>query len=103
MDRFHEDKPDHNIREFAAELLDRTPPMDTAADQLGPGILGKLEYAKTAVALYLLREVVLGPERFDRAFREYIRRWAFKSPRPADFYRSMEDAAGMDLGWFWRG
>jgi len=55
------------------------------------------------VGLVLLREQILGPERFDRAFREYIARWAFKSPRPADFFRAMEDAAGADLGWFWRG
>jgi hypothetical protein len=46
---------------------------------------------------------VLGEERFDYAFREYIRRWAFKSPQPADFFRTMENAAGMDLAWFWRG
>src|SRR5690606_11690760 len=46
---------------------------------------------------------VLGPERFDFAFRTYIRRWKFKTPQPADFFRTMEDAAGMDLAWFWRG
>jgi hypothetical protein len=65
--------------------------------------LGSLNYRKTALALYLLREEVLGPERFDTAFREYIHRWAFKHPQPADFFRTMEDAAGADLAWFWRG
>jgi len=55
------------------------------------------------VGLLILREYVLGHERFDFAFRTYIRRWAFKSPQPADFFRTMDDAAGMDLAWFWRG
>ena len=50
-----------------------------------------------------LREEIIGAERFDAAFRTYVHRWAFKSPRPADFYRTMEDASGMDLQWFFRG
>ena len=50
-----------------------------------------------------LREEIIGAERFDSAFRTYVHRWAFKSPQPADFYRTMEDAAGMDLHWFFRG
>jgi hypothetical protein len=78
-------------------------PMDITPDYIWRGRLGHLEYGKTAAALYLLREEVLGPERFDAAFRRYIDRWAFKSPQPADFFRCMEDAAGMDLAWFWRG
>ena len=49
-----------------------------------------------------LREEVLGPERFDRAFRDYLRTWAFRHPTPADFFRLMRDASGMDLDWFWR-
>jgi len=103
MEYFKQDSPDEQPRQFAGALRHRSPPMDTPADHLGPGVLGMLEYAKTAVALYLLREEVLGPERFDAAFREYIRRWAFKSPQPADFYRTMENVAGVDLAWFWRG
>ena len=51
----------------------------------------------------MLRESVLGPERFDFAFRQYVNRWAFKHPTPFDFFRSMENGAGEDLGWFWRG
>jgi hypothetical protein len=78
-------------------------PIMTPADQLGGMQLGMLEYFKTGAGLQLLREHILGPERFDYAFRTYIRRWAFKSPQPADFFRTMEDAAGMDLQWFWRG
>ena len=65
--------------------------------------VGYLGYGKPGYGLQLLREYVMGPERFDYAFREYIRRWVFKSPRPADFFRSMEDASGLDLSWFWRG
>ena len=80
----------------------RTQPIDVFPDRNLPGLLGSLQYRKTALGLHLLREVVLGPERFDYAFREYVRRWAFKSPRPADFYRTMEDAAGADLAWFFR-
>jgi Peptidase family M1 domain len=76
-------------------------PMEFPADQVPR--LGIMQYEKPAVALVLLREVVLGPERFDAGFREYIRRWAFKSPRPEDFFRTMEDVAGGDLSWFWRG
>jgi hypothetical protein len=102
-ERFHNGVVKRNGRDFAHLVRPGLPPMDTPPDQLGPGLLGALQYAKTAVALYLLREEVMGPERFDRAFREYIRRWAFKSPRPADFYRTMENVGGMDLAWFWRG
>ena len=78
-------------------------PVVTQADRLNGLQLGLLQYQKTGVGLQLLREHVLGPERFDFAFRTYIRRWSFKSPQPADFFRTMEDAAGMDLAWFWRG
>ena len=65
--------------------------------------LGANAYAKPATALNVLRETVLGRELFDFAFLEYCRRWAFKHPEPADFFRSMEDASGVDLDWFWRG
>ena len=80
----------------------RSQPIDVFPDRNLPGLLGRLQYRKTAMGLHLLREAVLGPERFDYAFREYVRRWAFKSPQPADFYRTMEDAAGADLAWFFR-
>jgi aminopeptidase N len=64
---------------------------------------GNNAYAKPATALNVLRETVLGRELFDDAFQEYARRWAFKRPTPADFFRTMEDASGIDLDWFWRG
>ncbi|WP_192822029.1 M1 family metallopeptidase [Rufibacter sp. LB8] len=65
--------------------------------------LGNNAYGKPATALNILRETVLGRELFDYAFKEYCRRWAFKHPMPADFFRTMEDASGTDLDWFWRG
>lgn len=60
-------------------------------------------YQKPALMMQMLRFEVLGQERFDAAFREYIRAWAFKHPTPADFFRVMRDASGMELDWFWRG
>jgi hypothetical protein len=66
--------------------------------QFGPNA-----YAKPATALNILRETVMGRELFDKAFQEYARRWAFRHPEPADFFRTMEDASGVDLDWFWRG
>ena len=58
---------------------------------------------KPGYGLTMLRELVLGEKRFDYALKEYVNRWAFKHPTPLDFFRSMEDAAGEDLGWFWKG
>lgn len=65
--------------------------------------LGNNAYAKPATALNILRETIMGRELFDYAFKEYAKRWAFKQPYPADFFRTMEDASGVDLDWFWRG
>lgn len=64
---------------------------------------GNNAYGKPATALNILRETVMGRKLFDFAFKEYARRWAFKHPNPADFFRTMEDASGVDLDWFWRG
>lgn len=65
--------------------------------------LGSNAYHKAEVGLNILRETILGRELFDFAFREYSRRWKFKRPTPSDFFRTMEDASGVDLDWFWRG
>lgn len=65
--------------------------------------LGSEQYTKAAAALYILRETVMGEKLFDMAFKEYAQRWAFKHPKPADFFRTMEDASAVDLDWFWRG
>lgn len=64
---------------------------------------GANAYMKPATGLNMLRETIMGRELFDYAFKEYCRRWAFKHPTPADFFRTMEDASGVDLDWFWRG
>ena len=64
---------------------------------------GPNAYAKPATALNILRETIMGRELFDFSFKEYARRWAFKHPTPADLFRTLEDASGEDLDWFWRG
>ena len=64
---------------------------------------GSEQYAKCATGLNILRETIMGKELFDKAFREYAQRWAFRHPKPADFFRTMEDASAVDLDWFWRG
>lgn len=75
----------------------------TPADSIPEADIGVLAYNKPAAVLVLLREEVLGPDVFDEGFREYIRRWAYKHPQPADFIRTMEDVSGRDLDWFFRG
>jgi hypothetical protein len=64
---------------------------------------GPNAYSKPATGLNILRETIMGRQLFDYAFKEYARRWAFKHPEPADLFRTMEDASGEDLDWFWRG
>lgn len=78
-------------------------PLMTHADHTAPYLLGILHYNKAAMGMYALRETVLGHDRFDHAFRKYIAEWSFKSPKPFDFFRCMENAAGADLSWLWRG
>ena len=94
-----------DVDAFTAQMTrgQQQPVATTHADHVWRGRLGFLMYGKPAAALVLLREEVLGEERFDAAFRAYIDRWAFKHPQPADFFRTMEDVAGADLAWFWRG
>jgi len=77
-------------------------PVMIAPDRVDPGLLGHEEYYKPSVALQQLRQEILGPAAFDDAFRTYVQRWAFKHPTPADFFRTMEDASGRRLDWFWR-
>lgn len=64
--------------------------------------IGVALYFKPGLGLALLRKEILGPDRFDYAFREYIRRWAYKHPTPWDFFRTMDNVAGEDLHWFWK-
>ncbi len=79
----------------------RQVPVMTNSDSLLQ--FGANAYAKPATALNILRETVIGRELFDFAFKEYANRWKFKRPMPADFFRTMEDASGIDLDWYWRG
>lgn len=78
-------------------------PVISAADNLKEVHLGILAYEKPGSGLNMLREQILGKERFDYAFRTYVERWAFKHPMPDDFFRTIENVAGEDLNWFWRG
>ncbi len=75
----------------------------TTPDAMKEANIGIALYFKPGYGLELLREQILGPDRFDYAFRTYIKNWAYKHPTPWDFFRSMENAAGEDLGWFWKG
>ena len=77
-------------------------PLEVQPDRINPQLLGENAYVKTAVGLAQLRDEILGPQAFDEAFREYTRRWAFKHPSPADFYKTMEDVSGKRLDWFFR-
>jgi hypothetical protein len=79
------------------------PPIMSRADTIPEKYRHPVTYFKTALGMVLLREQVLGPDRFDPAFRRFIAAWAFKHPTPADFFREMESEAGEDLSWFWRG
>jgi hypothetical protein len=78
-------------------------PLGATPDVIQQHNLGTIAYQKPAMMLDALRDVVLGPERFDIALQEYIRRWAYKHPTPWDFFRTIENVSGEDLGWFWRG
>lgn len=82
-------------------LSERQVPIMTQSDSILQ--FANNAYNKPATALNILRETVLGRELFDFAFAEYSRRWMFKRPQPADFFRTMEDASARDLDWFWRG
>ena len=93
--------PAQNITRYMGGDQSNISPIMSQGDyvkQFGPNA-----YTKPAAALYILRKTIMGPELFDHAFRTYSKRWMFKHPTPADFFRSMEDASGMDLDWFWRG
>ncbi|CAL1517852.1 M1 family metallopeptidase [Chitinophaga sp. MM2321] len=81
----------------------RAEPIMNTPDVINLGYNGVAAYFKPAMGLNLLRDQILGRARFDYALREYIQRWAFKHPTPWDFFRTIENAAGEDLGWFWRG
>ncbi|MCB0661904.1 MAG: M1 family metallopeptidase [Saprospiraceae bacterium] len=93
--------PAYMITDYMSLPKEQLEPIMTSSDN----IIGFFPnaYLKPATALNILRETVMGRELFDRAFREYCERWAFKHPTPADFFRTMGEASGEDLNWFWRG
>ena len=93
--------PAYKIVDYMKLPKDQLEPIMTNSEniiQFGPNA-----YSKPTTGLNILRETIMGRELFDYAFREYARRWAFKHPTPADLFRTMEDASGEDLDWFWRG
>ncbi|PWT74377.1 MAG: peptidase M1 [Bacteroidetes bacterium] len=102
-----------NNGEFKSKIVNRhvaarafenlTETIMTTADVLNERNLGNLAYSKPGMGLELLREEILGEDRFDSAFRYYISNWAYKHPTPWDFFRAIENASGENLNWFWRG
>ena len=96
-------QPAPNLHQIADVLTDpATEPIMVAPDNLKEANLGILAYEKPGIGLDMLRNTILGKDRFDYAFRNYISHWAFKHPQPDDFFRSIENGAGEDLNWFWR-
>ncbi|MCE4067487.1 M1 family metallopeptidase [Chryseobacterium gleum] len=84
-------------------LNDNLEPVMVGPDNMKERSIGALAYFKPGTGLEVLREAILGPEKFDKAFRTYIDRWAFKHPTPWDFFHTMENVSGEELNWFWRG
>lgn len=93
--------PAYTIVDYMKLPKDQLEPIMTNSENIER--FGPNAYSKPATALNILRETIMGRELFDYAFKEYARRWAFKHPTPADLFRTMEDASGEDLDWFWRG
>jgi hypothetical protein len=88
------------VEQYMVAAADK--PVNINPDRINPRLLGEAAYVKPSVGLQLLRQEILGPEAFDDAFRTYVQRWAYKHPTPTDFFRTMEDAGGRRLDWFWR-
>lgn len=93
--------PAYKMVDYMKLPKDQLEPIMTNSENINQ--FGSNAYGKPCTALNILRETVMGRELFDFAFKEYCKRWAFKHPTPADFFRTMEDASGVDLDWFWRG
>lgn len=103
-DREYAPKGGNPVDEILPLLADQdAPSLLTGADMVKEKYRHPATYFKAALGLVLLREQIVGPERFDPAFRKYIATWAYRHPTPSDFFRLMESETGEDLGWFWRG
>jgi hypothetical protein len=97
-------QPALNAHEIAAYLFNpNSESIFNTPDAMKEANIGTSLYFKPGFGLQLLRNQILGADRFDYAFKTYINRWAYKHPTPWDFFRSMDNAAGEDLGWFWKG
>ncbi|GAA4512463.1 M1 family metallopeptidase [Sphingobacterium thermophilum] len=105
----HFNKGEYNTRVGAKNSLTQAmfnkslEPIMTTPQNMKERHIGILAYYKPGYALRLLREEIIGPERFDAAFRKYIEYWAYKHPTPYDFFRTIENETGENLNWFWRG
>ena len=93
--------PAHTIVDYMKLPKDQLEPIMSNSENIIQ--FGLNAYSKPATGLNILRETIMGRELFDKAFKTYAKRWAFKHPEPADLFRTMEDASGEDLDWFWRG
>jgi hypothetical protein len=100
--QFHHTTPKDIIPYMKGDKNVMRPVMNTS-DNERLNAFGANYYQKPTVALTILRESVMGIETFDKAFKEYCTRWMYKHPRPADLFRTLEDASAVDLDWFWRG
>lgn len=98
-------KKDQNSKELLTHYIfnSQSESVFNTPDALAEANIGSALYYKPGYALELLREQILGPDRFDYAFKTYIKHWAYKHPTPWDFFRTMENVSGEDLAWFWRG
>jgi Peptidase family M1 domain len=103
QEEWERDWPQRRDARQLTEYMRRTDRVPVMTNSESIHELGLNSYAQPTVALNILREVVMGRELFDHAFKTYAQRWMFKRPVPADFFRTMEDASGLDLDWFWRG
>lgn len=99
----YKDKPSDLHQKAEAYTNPKLETIMSSPDNMKEANIGLLCYSKPSSGLVILREQVLGPERFDLAFRTYVERWAYKHPTPDDFFRTIENVAGEDLSWFWRG
>lgn len=93
--------PAHTIVDYMKLPKDQLEPIMTNSENIEK--FGPNAYSKPATGLNILRETIMGRDLFDKAFKTYAKRWAFRHPTPADFFRTMEDASAEDLDWFWRG
>lgn len=91
----------HTIVDYMKLPKDQLEPIMTNSENINQ--FGPNAYSKPATGLNILRETIMGRELFDKALKTYAKRWAFKHPEPADFFRTMNDASGENLDWFWRG